>query len=58
MMTEEARQARNTYARQWRAKNKEKLRNYYALWRAANQEKVKQYQRDYWERKVQKCQGV
>lgn len=52
-MTEEARQARNEYARQWRAKNKEKLRNYYALWRAANPDKVRQYQARHWQRKAQ-----
>jgi hypothetical protein len=51
-MTEEARQARNAYARQWRAKNADRIRANQKKWRDANKEYTKQRQVEYWERKA------
>jgi hypothetical protein len=52
-MTEEARQARNKYFRDYRKKNLEKSKERKREWRKANPEKVKQYQERYWRKKFQ-----
>jgi hypothetical protein len=51
-LSDAARQARNEYMRQYKAKRKEKDREYNRQWRARNKDKVKQYQERYWERKA------
>ena len=48
-----AREARNTYQREYRAKNPEKQREYQRDWRARNKDKVKAYNAAYWARKGQ-----
>lgn len=49
-MTEEARQARNKYFRDYRKKNLEKSKERQRKWRKENPEKVKQYQERYWDK--------
>jgi hypothetical protein len=51
-MTDEARKARNEYAKQWRAKNATHVREYYKRWREANPDKVRANTKRYWERKA------
>jgi hypothetical protein len=51
-MTDEARKARNEYAKQWRAKNAIHVREYYKRWREANPDKVRANTKRYWERKA------
>ena len=50
-MTEEAKNERREYQRQWRKNNKAAIREYQRNWRNANPDRVKQYQDAYWERK-------
>lgn len=52
-LSEEAREKRNEYLRQWRRKNREKVNEYNRRYRANNPEKVREYNRRYWERKAQ-----
>lgn len=51
-MTEKAKQARREYARQYREKNREKIKATHTKWRIANADKIKQAQERYWERKA------
>ena len=51
IMTDEAKNARREYQRQWRKNNKAAIREYQRNWRNANPDRVKQYQEAYWERK-------
>lgn len=48
-----AREARNAYQREYRAKNPEKQREYQRSWRARNKDKVRAYNAAYWARKGQ-----
>ena len=50
-MTDEAKNSRREYQRQWRKNNKAAIREYQRNWRNANPDRVKQYQDAYWERK-------
>ena len=50
-MTDEAKNARREYQRQWRKDNRTAIREYQRNWRNANPDRVKQYQDAYWERK-------
>lgn len=49
-------EARNTYMREYRAKNREKLNAKERERRKANPERYKKYVIDYWERKAQEIQ--
>lgn len=49
-MSEAARQARNAYMREYRAKNKEKLRKYEMQYREENSKKLKEHEKE-WRRK-------
>ena len=51
-MTDEAKNARREYQRQWRKNNNAAIREYQRNWRNANPDRVKQYQNAYWERKT------
>lgn len=51
-MSKAAIEARRAYQRQWRAKNKGRVREYHRKWRIDNKERLKEYQRRYWERKA------
>ena len=53
-LSEEAKEARRTYQRNYKRANAEKVNAYQKNWRKANPDKVKAYQENYWERKVQK----
>lgn len=51
-LSEQAKEARRAYQREWRAKNKEHVRAYHKEWREKNPEKWEQAQANYWERKA------
>ncbi len=62
-MTEEAREARNAYMREWRKKNSDKVRKYREKqreyhreytrkWKKKNPDKVREYAEHYWARKA------
>ena len=53
-MTDEAKEARRAYQRQWRAKNKAEILAYQKKWRSENPDKVKEYQERYWENKIER----
>lgn len=59
---EKVRRARNTYAKQWKAKNADKIRERNRRWRAENPEKVREYNLRYWakraDREEAEAQGV
>ena len=52
-MTNEAREKRNAYMREYRQKNKERINEQNRALRAANPERYKMYQERYWERKAE-----
>jgi len=45
-------EAKRAYYREWRTKNKDKLRDYNKEWRAKNQEKIREKNRRYWVNKA------
>lgn len=49
-MSEEAREARRIYSREYYHKNKESLLEYKAKWRKANPDKVRQYNINHFEK--------
>ena len=51
-MDELARQARNAYFREYRAKNAEARREYQRKWRKENPEKVRAASQRYWAKKA------
>jgi hypothetical protein len=51
-LSDEAKQLRNKYYRQYREKNKEHLKRYNQQWRKRNKERIKEYEQNYWENKV------
>lgn len=51
-MTDKAIEIKREYARQYRAKNREKLNEYSRNWRKENPDKVKGYHEAYWEKKA------
>jgi len=52
-LSETARQARNEYARKWRAQHKDHVRAYMRKWQQDNPDKVRANLNRYWERKAQ-----
>ena len=50
-MTDEAKNARREYSRNWRRNNRDAMNQYAKTWRDANPDKVKAYREAYWERK-------
>lgn len=58
-MTDEEmiREARNTYYREYRKKNKKKIAEQQKRWREQNPEKVKESNRDYWLRRAEKMKA-
>lgn len=57
MMTDEAREARNEYMRNWRKKNREKVNERNRKYREKNKEKVKEYNERYWAKVAAKKRG-
>ena len=51
-MTDEAKQARAEYQREYKRKNAEKINAYNRAWRKANPEKTRQYNQNYWQKKA------
>jgi hypothetical protein len=51
-LSDEAKQLRKMYHRQYREKNKEHLKRYNQQWRKKNKERIKEYEQNYWENKV------
>lgn len=49
-LSEQAREARNAYMREWKEKNREHVNAYMRNWKKNNPEKVKQYTKNHWER--------
>ena len=52
-MTQAAKEARARYAREYNAKNRERLNEYRRNWRRENPDKVRQYNEDYWKHKAE-----
>ena len=52
-LTDEAIKARRNYSRQWREKNRDRIRAYSAAWREKNRDRLKEYNNAYWERKAE-----
>ena len=52
-MTTEACEARRSYKRQYRSKNRDKINACQRSWNARNPDKIKEYQRKYWEKKAE-----
>lgn len=50
-MTEAALNAKNTYMRVWRSKNRDKCNKYLKSWRERNPQKIREYNARYWEKK-------
>lgn len=53
-ITTRAQELRREYARQWRQKNRDKVKAYNEKWRKAHPEKAREYQRRYWEKQADK----
>lgn len=51
-MTDEAKEARRKYQREYKRKNAEKINAYNRAWRKANPEKARQYNLNYWSKKA------
>ena len=51
-LSEEAREARNAYMREWKRNHRDKCNRYQNKWRSENPDKVAAYNREYWERKA------
>lgn len=56
-MTDEAREARNEYMRNWRKKNREKVNERNRKYRENHKEKVKEYNERYWAKIAAKKRG-
>ena len=54
---EEIRAARNAYARDYRAANKERIYENHKRWRDANKDKIKAYAENHWRRMAEKMRG-
>ena len=52
--TMEAQEARRSYQREYRHKNRERINAQQREWRANNPAKVKEYQKHYWEKRAKK----
>lgn len=57
-LTMEAAEARRNYQREYRRKNRDKINNQRKNWRAENRDKVRQYNWEYWERKAEKKKNI
>lgn len=51
-MTDEAKQARKDYQREYKRKNAERINEYNRNWRKAHPEKTKQYNANYWNKRA------
>lgn len=51
MFDDEAKKARRDYAREYRKRNRDKMRAYNRAYYAANRERIREQQADYWKRK-------
>ena len=51
-MNEQAKEARREYAREYRARNRERLRAYDRAYYAANRDRIRARQSEYWDRKA------
>ena len=54
-ITTRAQELRREYARQWRQKNRDKVKAYNEAWRKKHPEKAREYQMRYWERQADKA---
>ena len=52
MLSEEAKQARREYKRNYNRLNADYINSYQRNWRKANPDKVKTYQENYWKKKA------
>lgn len=52
-MTDEAKQARKEYKRNYNRLNAKRINAYQRNWRKANPEKVKAYNQNYWSKKAE-----
>jgi len=57
-MSAEAVEARRTYQKEYRRRNRDKINSQRKNWRAENQDKVQQYNQEYWERKAGKAKNI
>ena len=51
-INEYIKQKRNTYYKEWRNNNKDKVREYIRTWRNNNKDKVREYNKNYWRKKA------
>ena len=51
-LTQQARDLKNTYMREYRAKNQEQQKEYMKKYRQDHKEEIKEYNNRYWERKL------
>lgn len=56
-LSQEALEAKKTYYREYRAKNKDKIRQYNRTWNENNKEKRKAYNQAYWDKKANSSKG-
>lgn len=57
-MTQEARDARAAYMKEYRRRNKDRLNAYARQWRKDNPEKVASYTEKQWERKAREVNNL
>jgi hypothetical protein len=57
-MSDKAKELQKAYLREWRRKNKARIRAYHAKWRRKNKEKIREYRRQYWEQKAKMAAGT
>jgi len=57
-LSDEARQLKRVYQRQWRQKNSDHVNEYFRQWRRDNPDKIKKYNSDYWERKAAELNSI
>lgn len=51
-MTEDAKQARREYQREYKRRNAERINAYNRAWRKANPDKTRKYNANYWSKKA------
>lgn len=54
-LSDEAKEARKQYRREWREKNKDKVNEYLRQWKKANPDKAEAAQARYWEKVAEKA---
>lgn len=57
-MSAEAVEARKAYQREYRRRNRDKINSRRKNWRAENRDRVRQYNQEYWERRTEKAKGI